>query len=137
MKVMKILLMAFGVFLLLSGLFIIMIGLFAIFTQPEELRKNLTMTLVLGLLPAILGAGICTLGTLQMRRTRKEALEKQVFQLAKMKGGRLTVAELTLETNLTSDKATAYLDDLHHRSLVDMDVSDSGTIFFRFPGLAD
>ncbi|RME53232.1 MAG: RDD family protein [Deltaproteobacteria bacterium] len=59
-------------------------------------------------------------------------LEKRILELARKRGGRLTVVEVAMETDLILDEAKAFLERLVDRGYVEIEVSPSGMIVYRF-----
>ena len=74
-------------------------------------------------------------------RTSEEAtsarLENRIFRLAYRLGGRLTVSDLLVDTNLTSAEAERVLGDLVDNSRVTIEVRDDGLVFYEFPEIID
>lgn len=64
-----------------------------------------------------------------------QALERRVLGIAREHGGRLTVSELALETELTIDQSRQVLQHLEHREAVRTHLSDHGDIVYVFGGL--
>ena len=68
-------------------------------------------------------------------RLRHESLEAEILQLAERKGGKLTVPEVIAETATDSERAMNALDALHMKNLAQIEVSDSGSLVYSFPGV--
>ena len=66
-----------------------------------------------------------------------ERLENRIFRLAYRLGGRLTVSDLVVDTNLTSAEAEEVLGGLVDHSRVTMEVRDDGLVFYEFPEIID
>ena len=64
-------------------------------------------------------------------------LENRIFRLAYKLGGRLTVSDLVVDTNLTSAEAERILTGLVDNSRVTIEVRDDGLVFYEFPEIID
>jgi hypothetical protein len=64
-------------------------------------------------------------------------MENRVFRLAFRLGGRLTVSDLVVDTNLSTTEAEEFLDGLVDHSRVTMEVRDDGLVFYEFPEIID
>ena len=58
--------------------------------------------------------------------------EKQILNIAKEKGGRVTVSEISMNSNLSLDEAEKYLKEMASKGYAGMDVNDSGIIIYEF-----
>ena len=62
----------------------------------------------------------------------RDELEVDILQLARKKGGRLTVLEAVTELEVGVDEAQAVLEDLQVRGIAGVLVSDSGLLVYSF-----
>lgn len=62
----------------------------------------------------------------------EDELEVDVLQLARKKGGRLTLLEVVTELEVGVDEAEAVLEDLQVRGIAGLLVSDSGLLVYSF-----
>lgn len=58
--------------------------------------------------------------------------DKMIIRLAKRKGGKLTVAELSRQTSLTPQQAKERLEQFHLQGKTDLHVTDDGVIVYEF-----
>jgi hypothetical protein len=68
---------------------------------------------------------------------QRERREREVLRLARDHGGRLTVAELAVETSLDVDASRALLDEFLHKDVAELQVADSGSSVYVFPAFVD
>lgn len=62
------------------------------------------------------------------------SVEKQVLQVAKNHGGKLTIADLVVETNLSVGEAEHALSELEMQNVATSHVSSSGQLVYEFGG---
>jgi hypothetical protein len=65
-----------------------------------------------------------------------EERERLVLRLAKDRGGRLTVADVAMNSDLSTQQAQEVLSKCNVRGLTEMDVSDDGAVVYVFRGIA-
>ncbi len=94
-------------------------------------------TLFLGILPSALGLWICRHARQRGRRRARESAERTILQLARERNGKLTVADVAMNTSLPSSEAKEALEQLNLDRLVDMDVSESGVVVYLFHGIGE
>ncbi len=94
-------------------------------------------TLFLGILPSALGLWICRHARRKGKRRARESSERTILQLARERSGKLTVADVAMNTPLSSSEAKEALDQLNLDRLADMDVSDSGVVVYHFHGISE
>ena len=124
------------------------------FTSPIDLLAGAIVGLVMVVLPGWIGVRWLDLRTSTPRKTvpqesstsrvpppplppppvepDKKELEVDVLQLARRKGGRLTVLEVVTELEVGVGDAQAVLEDLQLRGIAGILVSDSGLIVYSF-----
>ncbi|HVK38935.1 MAG TPA: hypothetical protein VNA88_10415 [Candidatus Kapabacteria bacterium] len=95
-----------------------------------------TVILVFGLM--MLAGGVLWLSSLRRREQarRAEYDERAVLAVAARHGGRATVAQITLETDLSSERAEQVIDRLCGRNIAQPDILDDGTVVYQFGLLA-
>lgn len=59
--------------------------------------------------------------------------QNRVVRLARQRGGRLTVTETAADTGLTVEEAAEILKQLADGGFVEVEITDSGLIVYRFP----
>ena len=64
---------------------------------------------------------------------RDRSRQNSVIRLARERGGKLTVTETAADTGITMEEADRILRDLTEGGYVEMEVSDSGMVVYRFP----
>ena len=94
-------------------------------------------TLFLGILPSALGLWICRHARQKGKRRARESAERTILQLARERSGKLTVADVAMNTSLSSSEAKEALDQLNLDRLADMDVSESGVVVYHFHGIRE
>ena len=94
-------------------------------------------TLFLGILPSALGLWICRHARQKGKRRASEAAERTILQLAREWNGKLTVADVAMNTSLSSSKAKEALDQLDLDRLADMHVSESGVVVYHIHGVGE
>lgn len=92
-------------------------------------------TLFFGIAPLVLGCGILMWSFRRRSQRNKETHERLILSLARQRGGRLTVADVALNTSLSSDQAQKLLEQCHLDGLSYVDVSDQGVVEYIFQGL--
>lgn len=133
MSGLKLLGMVFFGAMAFCGFFIGLIGMFMIVTHPEERAGNIAMTVFLGYCPGLFGSYACRFIWRHHKDEKMKNLEREIFVLAKEKKGRLGVLDLAMVTDFSAEEAKSFLDDLHSRGLVEMEVLENGDLFYRFP----
>jgi len=68
-------------------------------------------------------------------QTVQPSLESKVFRLASRLGGRLTISDVVIETDLSVAEAESFMDHLVDGSHVRMEVTDEGSVIYEFPEL--
>lgn len=116
------------------GMFMAVMAVTAM-AQPDNAIAGLLVML-------LLGAGFGAAGVYWWRfalrsetRGRSEFEDKSVLRVAARHGGIVTVALITLETELSADEAREAIESLCIRGVAYPDVQDDGSIQYRFPGL--
>ncbi|MEW6750581.1 MAG: hypothetical protein AB1505_06340 [Candidatus Latescibacterota bacterium] len=101
--------------------------------QPHELdvfSVGVSLT-VFGALLWVLARRLDAAASLVRYRRRQTRL----VRLARDRGGRLTVTEAAAETGLTVEESEDILKALADRGYVELQVTDSGMVVYRFPEL--
>jgi predicted transcriptional regulator len=65
----------------------------------------------------------------------QESMEKRIMQLAMQKGGKLTVPEVVVDSNLDIEAAQQTLDELARKGMAGVEVTDSGVIVYVFSSI--
>jgi uncharacterized membrane protein len=68
-------------------------------------------------------------------RLSEDERERKALGLARAAGGKLTQAELALDSSLSLDEARKVLDGLVEKGAAELEVSSSGALVYAFPGL--
>lgn len=69
------------------------------------------------------------------RRGGQEKQERMVLELAASKSGRITPAEIAMETSLTANESQALLDALCQQGIAETQITENGSIVYVFTGL--
>lgn len=67
----------------------------------------------------------------------KQTLEKQIFQIAIKKQGKLTIADVVVEADCSIEKAKESLDKLAQKGYVQIEVADNGIMVYIFPEIKE
>lgn len=122
---------AWAVILLAAGLGLVLYGL------AERIDSNdWQEPLSIGVAVFAVGAGTWYLARrldLAARQARARRDESRVLQLARQRGGRLTVTEAAVETGLTAAESEVILRGLAEGGFVEIEVSEAGIMTYRFP----
>jgi hypothetical protein len=62
-------------------------------------------------------------------------LQSKVFRLAARQGGRVTVSDVVIETEMSVGEAEDFMDHMVDGTHVRMEVTDEGQVFYEFPEL--
>jgi hypothetical protein len=94
------------------------------------------VVLAIGAAASGLGARRC-LGPAKARRPvlSRDEREHLVLERARAAGGKLTQAELALDSGLSLDEARRLLDELAEKGAAELELSSSGVLVYSFPGL--
>ena len=65
----------------------------------------------------------------------KSTLQSKVFRLAARQGGRVTVSDVVIETEMGVGEAENFMDHMVDGTHVRMEVTDEGQVFYEFPEL--
>ncbi len=69
------------------------------------------------------------------RSGNESLLQSKIFRLAARLGGRVTVSDVVIETEMGVNEAESFMDRLVDGSHVRMEVNDDGQVFYEFPEL--
>ena len=69
------------------------------------------------------------------RSGNESLLQSKIFRLAARQGGRVTVSDVVIETEMGVNEAESFMDRLVDGSHVRMEVNDDGKVFYEFPEL--
>ncbi|WP_156289556.1 hypothetical protein [Oceanobacillus salinisoli] len=126
------------------GLFIALFGFFigAIFTVavtmtdyslPEEsLITDMTIGLILGLVPLLFGIFICARMIKKRKQREEDLLENEILKLAANSKGKITTAELAANTNLSILDAERKLEYYVKIGVAERHISDGGVFVYSF-----
>lgn len=123
-----------GVGLALMGLVITM-GAVLTTAGAENLLGHLLLTIAFGVVPMALGGLLVFRALRRVTRIRREGQERRILDLARRRGGRLTVADVASSTALTLEEARQLLDDIHLSGHCATDLGEDGTMTYRFAEL--
>ncbi len=134
MKILERLLMLIWGFVIFFGFVMIFGGLIMLFDPESErsLGEVLVLVFLIGGVPV--GLGIWGIRRVRSRAARREGehMERQLLQLAKENGGRLTVAEVALHLPINAEQARTLLDACHTNGLAELGVSEEGAVVYHF-----
>ena len=117
------------------GLGLMLYGLFQMF-RPEAPDSDFFEPFAIGVTQVIFGSLLWILAkkldaAAHLVRYRRQ--QSRVVRLARQRGGRLTVTETAADTGLTVEEAAEILKRLADGGFVEVEITDSGLIVYRFP----
>ncbi len=117
------------------GLGLMLYGLFQMF-RPEASDSDFFEPFAIGVTQVIFGSLLWILAkkldaAAHLVRYRRQ--QNRVVRLARQRGGRLTVTETAADTGLTVEEASEILKRLADGGFVEVEITDSGLIVYRFP----
>jgi hypothetical protein len=65
----------------------------------------------------------------------QSSLQSKIFRLASRQGGKVTVSDVVIETEMSVHEAESFMDRMVDGTHVRMEVSDEGQVFYEFPEL--
>ena len=113
------------------GLGLMLWGLFSKFEQ-RQYQDPLSVGVALVILGGILWFLSRRLDE-SAQLVRYRSRQNSVIRLARERGGKLMVTETAADTGITMEEADRILRDLVDGGYVEMEVSDSGMVVYRFP----
>ncbi len=134
--------MRFGERLLLAGA--LLIGLFGVVilagiligtlegTSEYSPSTNLLLSFLFGVFPLAGGLFLFWRVRRAAARRKGEAKEAAVLRVARERQGIVTAVDVAADCGMSLEQAEEILQRLHLRSFSEMDVSDSGTVVYRF-----
>lgn len=118
------------------------LGVFGLFALAgvliEHNKDDLQTTIILFILTSLMATGGFWLvySARQSSNKRKySALENKVLQLASLNGGKLSVAQLALQAQITTQEAEMWLNNMQERGHAQIAVTEEGVILYEFTGL--
>ncbi|SFF46086.1 hypothetical protein [Thermoflexibacter ruber] len=121
------------------GLGIGIFGLFAVAgTLLNHNKDDLQTTIVLFILTSLMaGGGFWLVYSARQSSNRRKYhdLENKVLQAAALNGGRLSVAQLALQTHITTQEAEIWLNKMQERGHAHITVTPDGAVVYEFIGL--
>lgn len=117
------------------GLGLMLYGLFQML-RPEAADSDFFKLFAIGVTQVIFGSLLWILAkkldaAAHLVRYRRQ--QSRVVRLARQRGGRLTVTETAADTGLTVEEASEILKRLADGGFVEVEITDSGLIVYRFP----
>ncbi len=101
-------------------------------TSKYSASTNLMMTAMLGILPLAVGVFLFWGVRRGVARRKREETEGAVLKAARARQGVVSAVDVASDCGMSLDQAQEILDRLHLRGFNEMDVSDSGTVVYRF-----
>ena len=137
MKLSDLLLFLAGLALCIFGALFVIGGLGNMISPAEGQSAAIfaLFTLFFGVVPLLAGIWMCVRSRRRSKMRVRENQERLILQLAQQRGGRLTVADVALNTALSSEKAKRLLEQYHLDGLSQVGVSDGGVVEYTFEGL--
>jgi hypothetical protein len=135
MKIKFILLQTLYVFMIVFGLFLGFGGTLNYLDNKDTLLKWIVGEIILGILPIFFGVLLLTKIRKKIKSLDKDDLENKIFQLASKSCARLTIADVSMNTNLTTAESKKILDEFCLNGFAEILVSDSGVIVYYFKNI--
>src|SRR5262245_64295489 len=126
--VVAVLISAFGV-VMIAG---VLIGILN-HTSKYTLLTDVMLTLLFGVLPLFGGVWLYRRVRANTATRKADEWERTVVQVAKRHRGMVTAMDVASSSVMTLEQAKATLDQLNLKGFNEMDVSDLGTIVYKFP----
>jgi hypothetical protein len=126
--VVAVLISAFGVVMIAGGL----IGILN-HTSKYTLLIDVMLTLLFGVLPLVGGVLLYRRVRANTATRKADEWERTVVQVAKRHHGIVTAMDVASSSAMTLEQPKATLDQLNLKGFNEMDVSDLGTIVYKFP----
>ena len=117
------------------GLGLMLYGLFQML-RPEAPDSDFFEPFAIGVTQVIFGSLLWILAKkldVAAHLVRYRRQQSRVVRLARQRGGRLTVTETAADTGLTVEEASEILKRLADGGFVEVEITDSGLIVYRFP----
>jgi hypothetical protein len=122
--------------LILFGAFIGLLGIVLLFTAPTaetpDPKEGGIAFLIIALVFIVPGIAWYLRSVKRDRALRDDMSEKAVLAVAARNGGRVTVAQVALETRLTMEEAETALNTLCGKNIAQPDILDDGTVVYTF-----
>jgi hypothetical protein len=93
------------------------------------------ITLALAAIAGYYGIRLFRPSAAKSRKPNADQRERLALTCAASSGGKLTEAELSLDSGLSLDESKKLLDSLVSRGVAEIEVSSSGALVYAFPGL--
>ena len=122
-----VLLSAFGV-VMIAGMLINILN----HTSKDPLLTDLLLVLLIGVLPLVGGVRLYQHVRANAAARQADEWERAVLQVAKRHHGMVTAMDVASNSALTLEQAKDTLDQLNLKGFNEMDVSESGTIIYKF-----
>lgn len=116
------------------GLIMILGGIMNLSDGTDQVA-DLWLVLGLGVLPLAASLGVALRVFKRAGHRRREAVERQILDLARQGDGRLTAPEIAHATDLTLEEAKAMLDHFHLAGHCQTDIDPHGNLRYVFPAL--
>lgn len=121
-----------AVFMVPVGLGLMLYGLVVRLDQGRGLEDTFPVGVALAMLGALLWVMAERLDA-AARLVRYRRQQNRILKLARQRGGRLTTMEAATDTGLTVEDCEQLLRTLADRGFVELEVTDSGVMVYRFP----
>jgi hypothetical protein len=129
-------------FLQILYIFMILVGIFLGFGSTLGYLKNrstmkewIVGLIVMGLLPLIFGTILLKRLRKKINNIDKDEIENAIFQLAKKSDSKLTIADVAMNTKLTTEESKKILDEFCLKGFAEIMVSQTGVIVYNFKSI--
>ncbi|MCU0392527.1 MAG: hypothetical protein MUE81_15550 [Thermoflexibacter sp.] len=120
----------------------VVIGVFGLFAMLGTIinteKDTISTTIGLFIFSGIMAGGgfwLVRSAMLSSKKRKDNSLENTVLRVAALNQGRLTVAQLALHANITTQAAENMLNTMQERGFAHISVSEEGAIIYEFTGL--
>jgi hypothetical protein len=101
-------------------------------TSKYSAFTDVLLSILLGVFPLVGGAALYGRVRRAVARRQREAREAAVLRVARDRQGVVTPVDVAADCGLSLEHAKEVLDRLHLRGFNEMDVTDTGTVIYRF-----
>jgi len=124
-----------GIILVAFGAFLTFGGALQLSEGKETFGSFLLLAFFMGVLPMFTGGWMIYTAKKNAAKNTIRNYEQKVLQLAVKSGGYITVAQVSMNTSLSSLEADTLLKEMQERGLFVLKISESGTIVYQVEGM--
>lgn len=126
LRILAVLLFIFGGLLLLGFSIELVEG-----TSEESLAFDITMAVIFGLGPIIGGIFLWKAGSKKRRKYSTHKQETILLKIAQQKNGMLSVADVAIALEMTTEDAKHLIDKLYYKGVFELQITDNGATLYK------